>query len=258
MSIPVEITLLGVGSSGGTPALGCTCSTCTSADPRNQRTRASAVFRAGGQTFLIDTGADLRQQALREKLLHVDAVLYTHPHADHLHGIDDLRAFCWLQKAALPVYGNTLVAEHISSRFSYTLLSPNNYWDKPVLQLNEIDNAPFGFAGVTITPIPVLHGKWPIQGFRIGNVAYITDVSEIPEDSYERLQGLDLLILDCLREQPHPTHFGVAQSIAAAQRIGARRTVFIHMTHELEYHALSARLPDGIVVGYDGMRLSAE
>ncbi|SMC19430.1 phosphoribosyl 1,2-cyclic phosphate phosphodiesterase [Andreprevotia lacus DSM 23236] len=258
MSLPVEVTLLGVGSSGGTPALGCPCPTCTSTDPRNRRTRASAVFRAGGQTFLIDTGADLRQQSLREQLLHVDAVLYTHPHADHLHGIDDLRAFCWLQKAPIPVFGNALLSEHISSRFSYTLLSPNNYWDKPVLQLTEIDDEPFEFAGVTVTPIPVLHGKWPIQGFRIGNAAYITDVSEIPEASFARLQGLDLLILDCLREVPHPTHFGVQQALDAATRIAARQTVFIHMTHELEYHALSARMPAGMQVGYDGMRLSAD
>ncbi|WP_035057263.1 MBL fold metallo-hydrolase [Andreprevotia chitinilytica] len=255
MSLPVEITLLGVGSSGGTPALGCTCATCTSTNPKNKRTRASAVFRAGGQTFLIDTGADLRQQSMRENLLHVDAVLYTHPHADHLHGIDDLRAFCWLQKAALPVFGNTLMVEHISSRFSYTLLSPNNFWDKPVLTLNEIGDAPFEFGGVTITPIPVLHGKWPIHGYRIGNAAYITDVSEIPEASFERLHGLDVLFLDCLRENPHPTHFGVEQALTAAKRIGAKRTVLIHMTHELSHEALSARMPAGIEVGYDGLRV---
>lgn len=252
----IELLLLGVGSSGGSPALGCSCPTCTSPDPRNRRTRASAVIRAEGKTLLIDTGPDLRSQALRENLLHVDAVLYTHPHADHIHGIDDLRAWCWLQKAALPVYGNTLTIEHIKSRFTYTLLQPNEYWDKPVLTPIEVDAEPFNAAGVQVLPIPLLHGRWPILGFRIGNVAYLTDVSEIPESSYALLQGLDVLVLDCLREVPHPTHFGVVQSLAAAERIAARRTVFIHMTHELEYHALSSRLPPGIEVGYDGMRIT--
>ncbi|MDR3430087.1 MBL fold metallo-hydrolase [Silvimonas sp.] len=258
MNAVVEATLLGVGSSGGSPALGCQCATCTSTDPKNRRTRASAIIKAGGLTFLIDTGPDLRQQVLREGLLHIDAVLYTHPHADHLHGIDDLRAFCWLNRAAIPVYGNTLMAEHIKSRFSYTLLAPGEYWDKPVLTLTEIDDQPFKIKDVTITPIPLMHGKWPILGYRIGNVAYLTDVSLIPEESYERLANLDVLFLDCLRPIPHPTHFGVDQALEAAQRIKARRTVLIHMTHELEFHALSARLPDGIEVGYDGLHVIAE
>ena len=255
---PVSITLLGVGSSGGSPALGCTCATCTSTDPKNRRTRASAVLRVDGLTLLIDTGPDLRQQTLREGLLHVDAVLYTHPHADHLHGIDDLRAFCWLNKAAIPVYGNPLMAEHIKTRFSYTLLPPGQYWDKPVLTLHEIDDQPFHIKDTLITPLPVMHGKWPILGFRVGNVAYLTDVSHIPEETYALLDGLDVLMLDCLRPVPHPTHFGVGQAIEAATRIGARRTVFIHMTHELEFHALSAQLPAGMEVGFDGMQIEAE
>ncbi|MBM3116977.1 MBL fold metallo-hydrolase [Jeongeupia naejangsanensis] len=258
MSSKVEVTLLGVGSSGGSPALGCTCPTCVSDDPRNRRTRASAVIRAGGQTFLIDTGPDLRLQALRENLLRVDAVLYTHPHADHLNGIDDLRAWCWLQKAALPVFGNRLMLTHIRERFPYTLFAPNEYWDKPVLQLHEVEHEPFEFNGVTVVPIPLLHGKWPILGFRIGDVAYLTDVSDIPESSLPLLEGLDVLLLDCLRNQPHPTHLSVDQALAAATRIDARQTVLIHMTHELEYHALSARLPEKVVVGYDGMTLVSE
>lgn len=258
MSAGATITLLGVGSSGGSPALGCQCPTCTSDDPRNRRTRASAVIKVNGLTLLIDTGPDLRQQVLREQLLHIDAVLYTHPHADHLHGIDDLRAFCWLNKQAIPVYGNTLMAEHIKSRFSYTLLPPGQYWDKPVLTLHEIDDQPFCIGDTEIIPLPIMHGKWPILGFRIGNVAYVTDVSHIPDETYARLHGLDVLFLDCLRPVPHPTHFGVDQALDAAARIGARRTIFIHMTHELEYHALSARMPAGIEVGYDGMQVVAE
>ncbi|BCL75877.1 MBL fold metallo-hydrolase [Jeongeupia sp. HS-3] len=258
MTAGVEVTLLGVGSSGGSPALGCDCPTCASSDPRNRRTRASAVIRAGGQTFLIDTGPDLRQQALRENLLRVDAVLYTHPHADHLNGIDDLRAWCWLQKAALPVFGNRLMLTHIRERFPYTLFAPNEYWDKPVLELTEVEREPFEFNGVTVTPIPLLHGKWPTLGFRIGDVAYLTDLSEIPVQSLPLLAGLDVLLLDCLRNKPHPTHLSVDQALAVAAQIGARRTVLIHMTHELEYHALSARIPHGVSVGYDGMTIVSE
>lgn len=253
----VEVLLLGVGSSGGTPALGCQCPSCSSKDARNTRTRASAIIRAGGKTLLIDTGPDLRQQTLREQILHVDAVLYTHPHADHLNGIDDLRAFCWLQKAAIPTFGNRLMLSHIRERFPYTLLRPSDFWDKPVLDLYEVEDEPFEFEGVTIEPIPVMHGKWPILGWRVGRVAYLTDVSELAESSLALLQDLDLLLLDCLREKPHPTHLSVAQAIELAQRIGAKQTVMIHMTHELEYHALSLRLPAGMVVGYDGMQLSS-
>jgi phosphoribosyl 1,2-cyclic phosphate phosphodiesterase len=190
---------------------------------------------------------------LRTSVQHIDAVLYTHPHADHLHGIDDLRGFCSLQKAAIPVFGNDMMMSHIEKRFAYTLASPALSWDKPVLTLHPLTQAPFTFQDIVITPIPIIHGKWPTLGYRVSNMAYITDVSFIPESSYARLQGLDVLFLSCLRLAPHPTHFGVEDAIAAAQRIAAKKTVFIHMTHELEYHAFSKTLPEGIEVGYDGM-----
>jgi len=252
----VSLLILGCGSSAGTPAIGCSCPTCTSADPRNTRTRASSVITAGDVHFLIDTGPDLRTQALREGLTRVDAVLYTHMHADHLNGIDDLRAFCYVNRAAMPVFGSPYMMRNIETRFDYTLLPPGKTWETPSLQPHPVEG-PFSHRGVTVTPIPVLHGKYPIYGYRIGKVAYLTDVSEIPESSMALLDGLDILLLDCLREVPHHTHFGVEQSLAAAKRIGARQTVLIHMTHELEYHALSARLPAGVVVGYDGMRLES-
>lgn len=250
----VEALLLGVGSSAGTPAIGCACATCTSPDPRNRRTRSGALLSAGGVNFLIDTGPDLRAQALREGITQVDAVLYTHPHADHLHGVDDLRAFCYLNKAELPVFGNAFMMQALHARFRYTLDPPNAWFERPSLAPTVIDG-PFSHRGVRISPIPVLHGTWPILGYRIGNLAYITDVSTIPDESFALLDGLEVLMLDCLRNNPHRTHFGVEQSLEAAQRIGARQTVLIHMTHELEYQALSARLPANIVVAYDGMRL---
>lgn len=250
----VEVCLLGVGSSAGTPVVGCRCATCTSPDPRNNRTRCSAIIRANGVNFLLDTGPDLRSQVLREGISQIDAVLYTHPHADHLHGIDDLRAFCYLNKSVLPVFGNAFMLRQIHERFHYTTLPPNPWYDKPSLATCTVEG-PFSHRGVAITPIPVLHGNWPIYGYRVGNVAYLTDVSAIPEASYALLDGLEVLLLDCLRETPHHTHFGVEQSLAAAARIGAKQTVLIHMTHDLEYHAFSARMPDGVMVGFDGMRL---
>lgn len=248
----VEVLSLGVGSSAGSPAIGCHCPTCLSSDPRNHRTRASAIIRANGVNFLIDSGPDLRQQALREGVTQIDAVLYTHPHADHLNGIDDLRAFCYVKKGPLPVFGNEFMMTDIRSRFYYTTLPPGPYWDKPSLQLTAVDG-PFCHHGVEIIPIPLLHGKWPILGWRIGDVAYLTDVSEIPASSFPLLQDLKLLYLDCLRNHAHFTHFGFSEALEAASKIKAKRTVLIHMTHELEYAELSSRLPEGVVVGYDGM-----
>lgn len=250
----IELTILGCGSSSGTPAIGCDCPTCASPDPKNRRTRASALLRANGVNFLIDTGPDLRQQALRENLRQVDAVLYTHPHADHLNGIDDLRAFCYLKRGAIPLFGSPFMMGNIRERFGYALHAAGAQWDKPVLETHAVEG-PFSFSGVTVTPIPVMHGPWPILGWRIGDVAYLTDVSAIPDASWPLLAGVRLLLLDCLRRTPYPSHLSVTQALALATQLGAARTVLIHMTHELEYHSLSADCPAGVEVGYDGMRL---
>ncbi|WP_184038432.1 MBL fold metallo-hydrolase [Chitinivorax tropicus] len=251
----MEFTLLGSGSSAGTPIIGCECATCRSDDPRNQRTRASALIQVNGLNLLIDTGPDLRLQALREGIKRVDAVLYTHPHADHLNGIDDLRAFCYHQRAAIPIYGNPFTIHDIQQRFAYCFFPPGQFWDKPILDARPVEG-PFEFGGVTITPIPVVHGRWLIHGYRIGNIAYITDVNDIPDASWPLLQGLDILLLDCLKATPYPSHFGVEQAIDHAQRIGAGQTYLIHMTHDLEYHALQSQLPANIAVGYDGLHLT--
>lgn len=249
----LDVTILGCGSSSGTPAIGCRCETCVSADPRNKRTRASAYVRVGGVGFLIDTGPDLRQQALREGVEQVDAVLYTHPHADHLNGIDDLRAFCYLKKGPISLYGNEFTIANIRERFGYALQPPSRMWDKPVL-LPEMVSGPFAHQGVMLTPIPLLHGSWPCLGWRIGDMAWLTDLSHIPDSSLPLLEGLELLFLDCLNSDPYPSHLCVAQSWEWAARIGARRTVLIHMTHKLEYQALSAQCPPGVEVGFDGWR----
>jgi phosphoribosyl 1,2-cyclic phosphate phosphodiesterase len=252
----MQLTILGAGSSAGTPALGCTCATCVSTDPRNKRTRCSSIVTLDdGRVILIDTSPDLRQQALRENLLRVDAVLYTHTHADHLHGIDDLRAFCQINRCQIPLYSYPEAISHIQDKFGYTLREPSHYWDLPVLAAHIVE-APFSVAGVQVTPIPVMHGKIRIYAYRIGNLVYMTDVSAIPESSFHLLQGVEVLLIDCLRETPHPTHVSVSESLALIARIGAKRNVLIHMTHELEYHALQARLPANVTVGYDGLRLS--
>lgn len=252
----MQLLMLGVGSSAGTPMIGCQCTTCTSNDQRNNRTRCSSVITLdNGKVILIDTGPDLRLQALREGLTQVDAVLYTHTHADHIHGIDDLRAFCQIQRAQIPLYGSPEAMAHVADKFGYTLRSASDFWDLPVLKANPV-NAPFELFGQSIVPIPLKHGNSDIFGYRLGNIAYLTDVSVIPDSSLALLQGLDILLLDCLRTAPHYTHINVEQSLQYAGLIKAKSTYLIHMMHELEYAALSALLPENVYVGYDGLKLT--
>lgn len=251
----MQLTMLGVGSSAGTPVLGCQCATCISSDKRNNRTRCSSLITLdNGKVILIDTGPDLRQQALREGCTHIDAVFYTHTHADHLHGIDDLRGFCQIQRCQIPLYASHDAVAHISQKFGYALREPSNFWDLPVLKAIPVDG-PFELFGHDIIPIPVKHGRSEILGYRVGDIAYLTDVSEIPESSLSLLQGLEVLLLDCLRETSHPTHINVEQSLAYAETLQAKATYLIHMTHELEYSTLMAKLPPNVFVGYDGLKV---
>ena len=252
----MKLMLLGVGSSAGTPVIGCSCATCISNNPKNKRTRCSAALTLpSGEVLLIDSGPDLRQQSLRENLHRVDAVLYTHTHADHIHGIDDLRAFCQLQRKQIPLYGNKSSMEHIAAKFSYALREPSDFWDLPVLSTNTVENA-FELFGTKIIPIPLKHGRSEILGYRIGDMAYLTDVSEIPAASLALLAHLDVLLLDCLRYKAHPTHINLEQSLDYASHIKAHTTYLIHMTHEMEFEALSQQLPDPVKVGYDGLNIN--
>ncbi len=251
----MQLTILGAGSSAGTPVIGCSCQTCQSDNTRNHRTRCSSMITLDtGETILIDTGPDLRLQALREGITNIDAVLYTHTHADHLHGIDDLRSFCQINRRQIPLYARTDAVAHIKAKFGYTLREPSNFWDLPVLSITEID-APFELFGQKVIPIPVMHGRIEIFAYRIGNIAYMTDVSEIPEASFTLLQGLELLLIDCLRTEKHPTHINFEQSLAYIGQIGAKQSVLIHMTHELEYETITQKLPKNVAVGYDGMKI---
>lgn len=251
----MQLTMLGVGSSAGTPMIGCQCDTCKSSDKRNSRTRCSSVIELdNGKVILIDTGPDLRQQALREGMAQVDAVLYTHTHADHIHGIDDLRSFCQLQRSQIPLYGSPDAMKHIADKFGYTLREVGNFWDLPILKINPV-TTPFYVFDQLIIPIPVKHGNADVYGYRIGNVAYITDVSVIPEASFDLLKNLDVLLLDCLRYEAHYSHVNLEQSLAYAGQIGASLTYLIHMTHDMEYSKLISELPDNVQVGYDGLKL---
>lgn len=251
----MKVTVLGAGSSAGTPVIGCECAVCQTRLPKNVRTRASCHFLDETTSIVIDTGPDFRSQALRENLKHLDAVLYTHPHADHLNGIDDLRAFCFRQKAAIPLYGNAFTIENIQTRFDYTLFPPTEHWERPVLTANSVD-APFEVSQTTVVPIPLLHGKWPILGYRIKNVAWLTDVSTIPETSFELLSGLDVLFLDCLRFKPHYTHLSLDEAVSLSQKIGAKQTYLIHMTHEIDAVAHANLLPESVAFAFDGMQVT--
>lgn len=263
MSDAFTLTVLGCGSSSGTPAIGCGCATCVSTDTKNQRSRCSAYIHTDTQGWLVDTGTDLRQQALRENIGRVDGVLYTHPHADHLNGIDDLRAFCYRQQAAIDVYGNQHTIANIQSRFDYAFLPAHTHWNKPVLSAHVLPESQNGAPVLHLGHIPVWHygvphGRWTTSAWRVGNVAWLTDLNHISDSVIEALQGLDYLFLDCLMDHAYPSHLSVAQAFDYAQRIGAGQTYLIHMTHMLEYHALNRRCPPRIAAAFDGLRIQSK
>ncbi len=252
---PLTITVLGSGTSHGVPMIACDCPVCTSPDPRDKRTRPSIAISTGETTILVDTAPELRLQCLACDIRRVDAVLFTHYHVDHVAGLDDLRRFNALQQAAIPCYGQPATHARLRSMFPY-VFEPSDYPSAiPRLSLHVIDpGAPeLEIGDLRIIPIPLLHGRMPVLGFRAGNFAYCTDVSEIPDASWPLLRGLDVLILDALRRRPHPTHFNLDQAIAHARRIGAGQTWFTHIAHELGHAETNAELPRGIELAHDGL-----
>ena len=252
LNIPVRLTVLGCGSSSGSPVIGCNCPTCCSDNPKNKRLRSSAWVQVGDISIVIDTGPDFRTQALRENIEHIDAVLYTHPHADHLHGIDDLRVYCFRQKGGIPVYSNQFTLDNITSRFGHAFLPVNKHWDKPVLQAKTVSRA-FYIKGVKVTPIFVQHGSWTCCDFRIGNIAWLTDMKSISDKEIKKLRNLDYLFLDCLREEPYPSHLGWDEAMALAKKINAKQTYLIHMAHLMEYETSQKKCPPGVAIAYDGL-----
>jgi phosphoribosyl 1,2-cyclic phosphate phosphodiesterase len=262
----VRVTLLGTGTSTGIPVIGCGCRVCTSEDPRDTRTRCAAYLvvetDAGPIHLVIDTGPDFRQQVLREEIPRVDAVLFTHHHFDHVVGIDDLRPFFFGNRTPIPCYANADTAGVLRTMFRY--IFDRTYPGASLLELHEVDG-PFTVrsryeagAEVEATPLGAFHGDLPIFGYRIGRFAYLTDVSRIPDETFARLDGLDVLVLDGLRRTPHPTHFSLDEAVAAAERVGARQTYLIHMTHNVLHAEEDALLPDHVALGYDGLSFDVD
>ncbi len=254
----MKLTLLGTGTSFGVPQVGCRCEVCTSEDPRDKRTRTSALFESdGGVSLLIDTSPELRLQLTRAGASQVDAVLYTHAHADHINGIDDLRIFSVQAQAPLPLYGPSEALKQIRTSFQYIFddtVQPVRGTSKPSLTLHPIEAGhPVSIAGVQVRPLGMEHGPMRVFGYRIGPIAYLTDTQSVPESIRRELDGIEVLVLNALWWRPHPTHLSIPEAIEAAVSIGAGRTFLTHLTHETGHADLASRLPDGIEPGYDGL-----
>ncbi|MEM8912228.1 MAG: MBL fold metallo-hydrolase [Planctomycetota bacterium] len=253
-----EVVFLGTGTSVGVPSIGCECDVCQSDDRRNNRTRCSIVFRLPQGNLLVDTPPELRIQLLREKIPLIHAVLFTHEHADHLYGLDDVRLFPFRLGHAVPLYCESGVEARIRKSYDYafTTHEPTHPGATPQLTFETISRDPFDVLGVTVTPIPLKHGpRFDVLGFRVGNFAYCTDTNSIPESSMRRLQGLDTLVLDALRYRKHPTHFSVGEALEMIERLQPRKAFLTHICHELDHGPVDAALPDNVHLAYDGLRV---
>jgi phosphoribosyl 1,2-cyclic phosphate phosphodiesterase len=252
----LRITFLGTGTSQGVPVIGCTCEVCCSLDYRDKRLRTSILIEVENQTFVVDTGPDFRQQMLRENVKRLDAVLFTHAHRDHTAGLDDVRAYNFMQGSDMPVYGTKPVLEQIKGEYAYAF-AKEYYPGIPRLTLNEIGNANFQINQITVTPLPVLHLKLPVLGFRINNFSYVTDANNIPDETLEKLKGTEILVLNALQREPHISHFNLQEALAMVEKIKPRKAYFTHISHKLGTHAdVSEELPTGVQLAYDGLRLS--
>jgi phosphoribosyl 1,2-cyclic phosphate phosphodiesterase len=254
----MRVTILGCGPSWGVPRIGNEWGDCDPTEPRNRRRRVSVLVEEGGATLLIDTSPDLREQLLDAGVRRIDAVLFTHAHADHLHGIDDLRSVNWLMRSGIPVFASAQALAEINRRFGYVFdqVKPDRQsaYYKPVLEPHAVDG-PFVAAGVDVMPFVQDHGFSTTLGFRIGAMAYSTDVVELDEAAFAVLRGVDLWIVDCIRRKPHVTHAHLAKTLQWIARVKPRRAVLTHMDESLDYATLRRELPDGVEPGYDGLVL---
>lgn len=249
------VTLLGTGTSSGVPLIGCECEVCRSVDFRDKRLRASIHIAVNGRSFVVDTGPDFRQQVLRLNVTQLDAVLFTHEHKDHTAGLDEVRAYNFRSGRDMPIYARPTVLAQLQREFSY-IFAEFRYPGVPRIRVHEIANESFEVLGVRFIPIEVMHHKLPVYGFRIGDFTYLTDLNFISEAELEKVFGSKIVVLDALQRQPHLSHFTLDQAVALAQRIGADRTYFTHISHKLGLHrAVEEELPPGIRLGYDGLQI---
>ncbi|MSO61047.1 MAG: MBL fold metallo-hydrolase [Acidobacteria bacterium] len=248
------VTILGSGTSHGVPMIGCTCAVCQSADPRDRRSRPSIHINVdGGPSILVDTSTDLRQQALANRIARVDAILFTHSHADHVMGLDDVRRFNVMQGGAIPAYADERTAADLRRTFSYIFNPPSEKSGGiPRIDLTTVAGR-FNIGSAGIQPVPLFHGKRPILGYRLGTFAYLTDCNRLPDETWPLLEGLDILVLDALRHRPHPTHFTVAEALTVVERVRPRHTYLTHICHDLPHGATNAWLPQGVELAYDGL-----
>ena len=251
----MRLLVLGCGTSTGVPVIGCTCTVCRSGNPRNRRTRSSALVRTRGSSILIDTSTDLRHQAITQGLTRIDSVLFTHPHADHIHGIDELRSFNMIQHRPIDCYADAATTARIRLIFEYIFSGEETESITPRLSLHVVDG-PFMAGPVEVLPLELHHGRAAVLGFRMGGLAYLTDCSTVPPPAMERLRGLDVLVLGALRFRSHPTHMSIPEALELAATLGPRRTILTHLSHEVDYERDNANLPEDVELAYDGMIVS--
>lgn len=254
----MRVTVLGSGTSSGVPTIGCKCAVCTSNHPKNRRLRSSCLFEVDGKKILIDTSPDLREQALTHHIERIDAVLYTHTHADHVHGIDELRMYNESQKTPIPVFGDEQTISHLTKHFAYVFNPSTTYPSLTPRLTPHVVSGRFDCVGIPVQMVPCHHGdKWMTSNYRIGDVAWLTDTNGIPETSYELLKNLEVLFLDGLRPKPHPTHFHLEESLKVTKKIAAKKTYLIHLTHDYDHDAFNKTLPHGIELGFDGLQIES-
>jgi len=253
----LQLTVLGSGTSMGVPTLGCHCEVCQSNDPRDQRTRPSLLLSYNEHKVVIDTSPDFRAQAIREKIERLDAVIYTHGHADHILGLDDIRPFNLKQGGVIPVYASADTQTTLRKQFAYVFDGAPTESSVPGVQMHTI-TGPFELFGLEFTPVPANHGKQPVLGFRFGAAAYLTDFSSVPEESKKLLTDLDDFILDALRYRPHPMHSNVEQSLALVAELKPKRAWFTHICHDLGHLEANAKLPEGVQLAYDGLKFEVQ